>query len=216
MRNPVRVPDMARNTRHRILETALALFNAEGEPHVTTNRIADEMEISPGNLHYHFRTKADLIEALFAQYESRMLELFGPPEDGDPDIEDIWFFLHLVFEIIVDHRFLYRDLTELCSRQRGLNQRFRAILRLSIETARSLLEGLRRKGQLEASEAELDGVVRNIVLVSTFWLAFDQVLERDTSAHPDRAAWQVMSLVSPYLKGDAHEQMQALLKAYRP
>ncbi|MEN1729469.1 MAG: TetR/AcrR family transcriptional regulator, partial [Pseudomonadota bacterium] len=120
---------MARNTRERILAMALMLFNEDGEPHVTTNRIADELEISPGNLHYHFKTKGDLIEALFSAYEGRMLSLLATPEERDPEIEDIWLFMHLAFETIGEFRFFYRDLTDLCSRFRGLHHRFRGILR---------------------------------------------------------------------------------------
>lgn len=206
---------MARNTRQRILETALELFNADGEPHVTTNRIADELDISPGNLHYHFRTKPDLIEELFARFEQRMLGLLATPDEREPDIEDIWLFLHLAFEAIGDYRFFYRDLTDLCSRYRGLNQRFRGILLLSMRTARGLLEGLDDAGRLQASEAEMQALVRNIVLISTCWLAFDQVLERDSEARPDRAVWQVMSLVSPYLIGPAREELQALAAHYK-
>jgi len=206
---------MSRNTRERILITALALFNHHGEPHVTTNRVADEMEISPGNLHYHFRTKADLIEALFERYEQRMLDLLATPEAGEAHIEDIWLFLHLVFETIGEYRFIYRDLTDLCGRFRGLRQHFQGIVRLSMQTARHLSEGLAAQGQLEASPEELDAMVRNIVLVSTFWLAFDQVTERDALPHPDRAAWQIMSLISPYLVGEAREELRQLGRAYQ-
>jgi AcrR family transcriptional regulator len=206
---------MAARTRERILDAALDLFNSEGEPHVTTNRIADELEISPGNLHYHFRTKQHLIEALFEQFERRMLALLATPEEREPHIEDIWLFLHLAFEAIGDYRFLYRDLTDLCARYRGLHQRFQGILRLSMDTAHGLCKGLADAGQLGAGRAEMDALVRNIVLVSTYWLAFDQVLERDGQPQPGRAAWQVMSLISPYLVGDAREELEALAQAYR-
>ena len=92
-------------TPQRIIQAALDLFNHYGEPNVTTNRIADELDISPGNLHYHFRTKQNLIDALFEQFEQRMLGLLSANEADQTDIEDAWFFLHLVFETIADYRF---------------------------------------------------------------------------------------------------------------
>jgi len=204
---------MARNTRQRILDAALALFNAEGEPNVTTNRIADELDISPGNLHYHFRSKSDLIEALFGAFEQRMLDILSSPEERDADIEDIWFLLHIAFETIGEYRFLYRDLSDLCARHRGLHQRFRGILRLTMESARALCDDLIRAQRMQASEHELDALIRNVALVSTFWIAFDQVHDAD-GVHPDRAAWQVMSLISPYLLGESRTHLQTLAEAY--
>lgn len=206
---------MARNTRERIVETALALFNDAGEPHVTTNRIADELGISPGNLHYHFRTKSDLISELFAGFERRMLELLATPEERAPHIEDIWLFLHLAFETIVDYRFFYRDLNDLCGRYRHLHRRFQAILRLSMDTARGLCDGLAAHGDLDAGKREIEAMVRNIVLISTYWISFDLVIERDAQPHPDRAVWQVMSVVGPYLTGTARFELESLTRAYR-
>ncbi|HUM91599.1 MAG TPA: TetR/AcrR family transcriptional regulator, partial [Candidatus Competibacter sp.] len=91
-------------TRDRILQTSLQLFNECGEPRVTTNHIADELDISPGNLYYHFRNKDQIISLLFQQFEQRMEAALQVPERRVPDLEDMWLYLHLVFENIWEYR----------------------------------------------------------------------------------------------------------------
>ena len=111
---------MAKQTRQRILDASLALFNEQGEPNVTTNHIADELEISPGNLYYHFRNKDDIIEHLFQRYEERMDSALVAPEGRLPNLEDIWLQLHVAFEVMWEFRFIFRDLVDLTSRNRKL------------------------------------------------------------------------------------------------
>ena len=54
-------------TAQRILLTATHLFNEQGERNVTANDIALELDISPGNLYYHFKGKDGIVAALFAR-----------------------------------------------------------------------------------------------------------------------------------------------------
>lgn len=56
-------------TRDRILQASLALFNAQGLPAVSTHKIAAELGMSPGNLHYHFKAKQLIVEWLFRRFE---------------------------------------------------------------------------------------------------------------------------------------------------
>ena len=206
-----------RRTRERILETSLALFNRFGEPHITTADIADEMNISPGNLYYHFRNKDDIIGELYAAYEATALPLLTVPEQHPPGVEDLWFLLHALFERMRDYRFLYRDLDEITSRNRKLATRFAELSRRGERTVIELCRALVRSGQMLASEREIGALAANVVVVSTYWMSWQRVAglavgqpgdHRDVSL--DHAAYQVLALIAPFLVGDGRTLIERL------
>jgi AcrR family transcriptional regulator len=61
-----------RRTAERILAAALDLFNRRGEPNVSTTLISAELNISPGNLYYHYPAKEELVNALMSRYEAAL------------------------------------------------------------------------------------------------------------------------------------------------
>ena len=206
-----------RRTRERIVETALALFNRFGEPHVTTADIADEMEISPGNLYYHFRNKDDIIAELFAAFERRLDEVFALPERRGASVEDLWFLLHLLFEAMWDYRFLFRDLDEIVSRNRKLASRFAAITRRGAKTVTGVCRDLVAAGAMRASEREIAALADNVVLVATYWISYRQLSAGERPAEAidlGRAAYQVLSLVAPFLRGEARSLIDRLSVEY--
>ena len=206
---------MAPQTRQRILDCALAMFNAQGEPNVTTNHIADELEISPGNLYYHFRNKDDIIEQLFARYEERMDAALTPPTDRLPGLEDIWLQLHLVFECIWDYRFLYRDLVEILSRNRRLRMRFARILKRADEQAHTVMRGLVQAGVMRASADEVDAASTNILVIATFWLNYAAARgDKDERASIRDGIVQVMMLIAPFLRDAERVHLNTLTSAY--
>ena len=203
-----------RRTRERILETSLDLFNRYGEPHVTTADIADEMNISPGNLYYHFRNKDDIIGKLYAAYEARVLPLLSAPGARPVDVEDLWLLLHLLFEHMWAYRFLYRDLDELASRNRRIGTRFGELLRRGDATMTELCQGMVTGGSMQATPAEIAAVARNVVLVSTYWMSFHR-LRSTTREAADTidlglGAYQVLALIAPFLVGDARALLDRL------
>ncbi len=206
---------MARDTRQRILDASLALFNTQGEPHITTNHIADELEISPGNLYYHFRNKDDIIEQLFACYEERMDVALTTPSERRPELEDIWLQLHLVFECIWDYRFLYRDLVEILSRNRRMRLRFARILKRGEDSAQAVMRGLAQTGAMRASPAELAATATNILVVATFWLNYAASRgDRDEHVSIRDGIVQVMMLLAPFLREAERAHLDTLTRAY--
>lgn len=211
-----------RRTRERILELALRLFNEHGEPNVTTTAIADEMNISPGNLYYHFRNKDDIVNALFEQYERDIDALLAlPGRRTEADVEDAWLFLHLLFETIWRHRFVYRDLSDLLTRNRRIENRFKGILDHKTRAARSLCDGLAATGQLQASDFEIEALATNMVVVATWWLSYEYVRNARRFREPDyqtaalaRGAFQVLALTGAYLHGDARALFERLAREY--
>jgi AcrR family transcriptional regulator len=204
-----------RRTRERILETALALFNRFGEPNITTADIANEMDISPGNLYYHFRNKDQIIAELFGALEQRLDALLQVPARRAAGVEDLWLVLHLLFEAMWDYRFFFRDLDEIMSRSAGLASRFALILHRGARTVIELCRAMVAEGTMRASEREIAALADNVALVATYWISYQNITGGDRAqANLDRAAYQVLSLIAPFVRGDARTLLDRLSRDY--
>ena len=209
-------------TRERILAEALRLFNERGESHVTTGIIAGELEMSPGNLYYHFRNKEQIVEQLFARFEERIDVAPGATTEGPGAIEDLWLYLHLMLEGIWAYRFIYRNLDDLAARNRRLRERFNRIVDRKIGAMASLCESLVRARAMRASPAEIRALADNVLVVATYWLNYRTLRggrSNATSPASDAAdlgqgAYQVMALVAPYLLGEARRHLDRLGRNY--
>ncbi len=207
-----------RRTRERILATSLRLFNELGEPNVTTTAIAGELEISPGNLYYHFHNKDEIVDALFDEFQSEIDPLLDSPLAGDPQIEDAWLYLHLLFEAIWRYRFVYRDLNDLLSRNRRVEMRFRRIVERQTLAALALCRSLVERN---VGDALIESLATNMVLVTTYWLSFEFVRQPRSlssaerpAASMARGAYQVLSLLAPWLDDDGRRLFGKLAHEY--
>ncbi|MDH6592383.1 AcrR family transcriptional regulator [Variovorax sp. TBS-050B] len=209
-----------RRTAQRILEAALALFNRFGEPNVSTTLVAAELNISPGNLYYHYPAKEELINKLYEGYEAELDELLHASE-GVHDVEDAWFFMHSLFELIWRYRFLYRDLNDLLSKNRHLETRFQLVLQNKVRATRVLIAGLSRAGHLDIDAREVDTLARSMVVVLTYWLSYEYVRNPREALEPShaqgallRGGQHTLHLLAPYLAPEQRRHLLTLSHAY--
>lgn len=208
-------------TKDRILLKSLALFNEDGERNVTTNHIAAALNISPGNLYYHFRSKEDIIYGLFQAYQVSMLQSLSVPQDRVMTYEDKMGYLEAIFNQLWEYRFLHRDLGHLLEESQRLRMAYREFARQVMAQAYQVYSGLRTADLVIAGEDEIRALIVNIWIVTTNWASFvtssgffgDEVAL--SPAHLRRGIFQIVCLEAPYLKGEAREKLPELMLRYQ-
>jgi len=204
-------------TRDRILVTSLDLFNLCGEPNVTTIDIANEMDISPGNLYYHFRNKDEIIGELFQQFETSMLDVLQFPQEDGLDMMDYWTYIHMIFEKIWEFRFLYRDLASTLERNEKLQKRFNRILDRKADCCRLIVDNMRNAGLIEIDDRQIQALATNVTIMGTYWMNYQQI--RNLGDNPEKedlghGVYQVMSLIAPYLPPEGREMLGEIAAGY--
>jgi AcrR family transcriptional regulator len=196
-------------TRDRILHTSLALFNEEGEAEVTTLDIANEMNISPGNLYYHFKGKDQIIAELFQQYEQAIsLTLTAPIErplsSAEGSVEDNWYYLYVVMEEMYQYRFLYHNLDNILQRYPDIKRSFKRLIQLKRAALFSICQTLLQEDVIDAKDQQLLGLADNMALNLTFWFSYEALLheKRTPQVTIHQGVLQLLTMVAPYLGDD--------------
>ncbi|HET8707946.1 MAG TPA: TetR/AcrR family transcriptional regulator [Pseudomonadales bacterium] len=207
-------------TREKILNTSLRMFNEKGERNVTTNHIAAEAGISPGNLYYHFRNKNDIVYDLFLRYRAQVEQFLKVP-DRNLSIEDKTVYFEEIFRSLWDYRFIHFDLQHLLTESPELRKAYGQFAGRAMQQARYLFKRMGESGIVVMTKEQIDAVVLNIWVVSTSWIRFlhttalhAEGLECLTEPMLRRGIYQIISLDEPYLTPDAKQKMAAVKKQY--
>ena len=110
------------NTKDKIIQTSISLFNEHGERAISTNHIASSLGMSPGNLYYHFKNKEDIIRHIFALYRDHLSTHFKPVDQGDDAFERLGPYLDSLFELMWRYHFFYDNLGDILARDSHLKQ----------------------------------------------------------------------------------------------
>ena len=194
------------DTKTRILDAALRLFNELGTANVTTNHIAEALGMSPGNLYYHFRNKAEIVRALFARITAEWATNYAVPPGTMPSVPMMETMVAGNFEIQARYRFFFRDLTLLLNADPELAAAYQANREAGIGNTRFLINLFVEAGVLNpVGDAEaIDDIAQLLWLVGDFWLVFKDTGGAEFSpADSLQGVRMFRRILTPHLKGSS-------------
>lgn len=190
------------DTKERILDNALHLFNERGTKAVTTNHIAEATGISPGNLYYHFTNKEAIIRTLVGKLSVRAAEIFDPPAGRPLGLADLSRMVRENYEVAWEYRFFHRELIALLNADPELKAAFLADRRRALTGFRPLFDAFAATGVLRQPNdpAEIDHVAELAWMVTEFWLPAVELGGREvTTLELDRGAELLLHVLRPYI-----------------
>ena len=208
---------MARDTRKRILVTSLLLFNENGVPRTSINEIADEIDISPGNLHYHFRKKSDIVDGLMAEFQADARSVLRPPESEPLTLDDFWMFLHLLLEFTAAYRFLFRDTEALGADYPKVDRSLKHFAKGLNAVFELYLLGLVQSGALRMDMDDVQSVGRNLAVIALLSERFDMLVgvPRGADEAALHVARSILSMLKPFAAVEAANELHELATRYR-
>jgi AcrR family transcriptional regulator len=203
-------------TRDRILQASLARFNEDGLAAGSTHRIAAELGISPGNLHYHFKAKQLIVANLFRRFEERLSACMDAAATVDA-LDDAWLSLHLAFEAINEYRFIYRDVGHLLNEYPELEAHVQALTARCLLASKNLCAGLKDASVIEATDEQVEMLALQIVFAMNCWFTFKRLTPKrggQPHAEPALAAYYTLNFLAPYVVGEARGYLDYLRSKY--
>jgi AcrR family transcriptional regulator len=140
---------MASNTKDKILLASRLLFNDEGVSNVAMVDIAATLDISPGNLYYHYRGKEQLIPVIFEQFYLDLSVLLTADTSSLTSLEDRWAYQFLILETLYNYRFIHG--LDAIRFDKSLSKRYGRLRLLLVKVIDGLIDQL----QIDTLESEL-------------------------------------------------------------
>ena len=198
-------------TKKAILQTALSLFNRKGIDAITVRHIAAEMNISHGNLCYHFPNKSTIIQALYLQLVKEFDLLMQQLQTQSLDLTMLLESNSRSFNVFYRYRFLFFDFTHVMRDHPGIRKHYQLLYKQRKEQFKWLIDHLIKAGIFRKALAPgaYKSLVDHVFIFSDFWIPSSEVLYEGRAA--DRIAHYrrtLQTLIVPYLT-------EAGLKSYK-
>lgn len=163
------------DTKIKIKNSAIHLFNTQETLSVSTNHIAKEANISPGNLYYHYKNKEEIVTDLYLDLSKRFEEInsFENILLSSNPIKVLDNTFELMGDIFYEYRFLLRDSMVLIALYPSFKEHFVKNQEKRIKQIESLLQYLLKEKVVQYEEnINLERRAKMHWFITAYWQSF--------------------------------------------
>lgn len=199
-------------TKERILAKALHLFNELGLREVTLRQIANALNMSQGNLSYHFKTKGEIVSRLYFQLVEQMdLEMSKLSQNkailallNDSALASM--------RILYQYRFITRDLYMVLEGDETLKKHYLQLQEMRKQQYVALFHNLINEGLMREEElvGEYDRLYERMNILGDNWINAADFFRIEGESKVSHYHALLIEVLYPYLTETGKAQYKAL------
>ena len=204
-------------TKERILLGALDLFNLDAATEVTTNDLARDLKMSPGNLYFHYKNKEQIIRELFKRLAQETALIWKPQAKKAKNKEKMEMvdFIDRNLQLYWKYRFFHRELYTLRKVDPELSKLWRSHLLKMSRWMIVLHKHWVRSGVMTPinSKYEMEFLGELLFVASNSFMQFFETVDRSPNQRTvDKARRHIMRMLMPYLSVETQNSFAIFFK----
>lgn len=206
-------------TKERILIGALGLFNTDGATDVTTNDIAKELKMSPGNLYFHYKNKEQIIREIFKKLSAETTEVWKPQTKLAKKNQQIHLqqFIEKNLQLYWKYRFFHREIYTLRKKDPELSKLWKQHMKKLGLLMIIMYKHWVKSGYMQPMQTkyEMEYIGELLFVSSNSFMQFFETSDRgdvpSTKAF-EKARRHIMRMLLPYLSGQTRDEFENFIK----
>ncbi len=193
--------------REKILSKAIELFNEQGIPSTSPNQIASALNISTGNLTYHFKTKAILIKEVYEKIDAETRDFIKL--EGYLTLDDFRKIMRNFRDFMEQNSFFFQDMAFILQNYPEVGKLYRESNLKRFRQGRMLFDYYIETGRMIPEEEGInyDFLIHNIWMVGCFWNTQSKVFTSSTLFEkPTDLVDMTWYMILPYLTKKGKEE----------
>lgn len=207
-------------TKDRILQASLNLFNADGATEVTTNDIAKELKMSPGNLYFHYKNKEQIIREIFKKLIIDTQTIWKPQAKIAKRKEKIYLvdFLDKNMELYWKYRFFHREMYILRKKDSELSKLWHRHSKKTSLLMVILYKHWVKSGYMDKiqSREEMEFLGELLFVASNSFMQFFETVDRGSVPQQktvEKARRHIMRMLIPYLSDKTKKDFEMIFQS---